>query len=81
MIEPRLDLWIQLHFYLQYQPFQKDDLKNINEKNPTLTSHYQAGHAVWDTGASGQERDAHDVVWDVQRVTDYGDLNKSTGGK
>lgn len=40
----------------------------------TLSSHNQTCHAVWNTGARCQEGDAHDVVGDVQRVTDDGDL-------
>lgn len=40
----------------------------------TLSSHNQTRHAVRDAGARGQEGDTHDVVRDVQRVADDGDL-------
>lgn len=32
----------------------------------TLSCHYEARHAVRDTGACCQEGDAHDDIWDTQ---------------
>lgn len=40
----------------------------------TLSRHNQTRHAVRNAGARCQEGDTHDVVRDVQRVTDDGDL-------
>lgn len=40
----------------------------------TLSRYDQASHAVRDTGASCQESDAHDDVWDPQCKTDHGYL-------
>ena len=37
----------------------------------TLSCHQEAGHAVGDTGAGSQERDAHDDVWDAQGEADH----------
>ena len=44
----------------------------------TLAGNDEAGHTVWDTGARGQEGDAHDDFWDAQGETDDGDLEWGT---
>lgn len=41
----------------------------------TLAGHNEAGHAVGDTGACCQEGDAHDDLWDAERVADDGHLD------
>ena len=43
-----------------------------------MAGYDEAGHAVWDTGARGQEGDAHDDFWDAQGETDDGNLEWGT---
>lgn len=54
-----------------------DNLSNVLcYSNRTLASYDQASHAIRHTGARCQERDAHDIIWDVQGVADNGDLKR-----
>lgn len=49
------------------------------ERN-TLSSHDEAGYAIWNTCACGQKRDPHDDIRDSQGVTNYGDLKRHRDG-
>lgn len=47
----------------------------------TLTCYDQTSHAVRDAGASRQEGDAHDDIWDPQCETDHSHLKWTKTGK
>lgn len=47
----------------------------------TLTCYDQTSHAVWDAGASRQEGDTHDDIWDPQCETDHSHLKRTKTDK
>lgn len=52
-------------------PLHFDSVEWIFPCHFTLTCYDQTSHAVWDAGASSQEGDAHDDIWDPQCETDH----------
>lgn len=57
-------------------PFHFDSVEWIFPCWFTLTCYDQASHAVRDAGASRQEGDAHDYIWDPQCETDHSYLKR-----
>lgn len=53
---------------------QSCNVKTLQRERCTLSSHNETSYAVWDTGASSQESDAHNDIRDSQSVADYSHL-------